>query len=238
MSKFDVRRSILLIALCCSSNLALGSRPPELLNLDSRVSHFAVQHRNLIDSLPDAWSNRRTYLLLLNTSTKRLFKLTLSLDLRHRSVRQLLTASTRPAGYRWMLRDSVVTVTHSGALTGRSNLLNIRVQHFKIPESTMQHAGVVLAINLYSVLNPHSGGVAGDYAGGNPKYLTGPFDLENKTVREILDRIVSQHRNGAWIVQQPPWTMGRDLGYGFWPIIEYDSTQSTYGNRIQVHGLK
>ena len=232
-----MRRSILLIALCCSSNLALGSRPPELLNLDSRVSHFAVQHRNLIDSL--LMLGQQAHIpVAIEYIDQTSFKPTLSLDLRHRSVRQLLTAITRPAGYRWMLRESVVTVTHSGALTGRSNLLNIRVQHFKIPESTMQHAGMVLAINLYSVLNPHSGGVAGDYAGGNPKYLTGPFDLENKTVREILDRIVSQHRNGAWIVQQPPWTMGRDLGYGFWAIIEYDSTQSTYGNRIQVHGLK
>ncbi|MBA3913807.1 MAG: hypothetical protein H0X25_08120 [Acidobacteriales bacterium] len=216
--------------------MALGHQPLAVLNLDRRVSHFAVQHANLINALL-MLGQQEHIPLAIEYIDKKAFESRISLDVRNASLQQVLTAITRPAGYYWMLSGSVVTVTHSGALTGVANLLNARIPRFTIPESTLQHASMVLAVNLYSVLNPHSGGIAGDYPRGNRQYLSGPFDLKDRTVREILNRIVSQHRNGAWVVQQPPWTMGEDLGYGFWTVIEYDRTDSTYSNRLQVRGL-
>jgi len=38
--------------------------------------------------------------------------------------------------------------------------------------------------------------------------------MKNATVREILNRLVSQHRNAAWVVQQPPWNMDKNPEYG------------------------
>jgi hypothetical protein len=31
---------------------------------------------------------------------------------------------------------------------------------------------------------------------------------------------------GAWVVPQAPWTMGKDLGYGLWKVLEYDRTDA------------
>src|ERR1700758_4090751 len=57
------------------------------------------------------------------------------------------------------------------------------------------------------------------------------------SVRDILNQIVSQHCNGAWVVQQPPWTMGKDLGYGLWKVLEYDRTDAEYSRELRVRGL-
>jgi hypothetical protein len=45
---------------------------------------------------------------------------------------------------------------------------------------------------------------------------------KNEALRQILNRIVSQHRNGAWVVQQAPWNMDKDPSYGLWRIFDYD----------------
>ena len=101
----------------------------------------------------------------------------------------------------------------------------------------MHEASLALSIHLYFVLNPNSSGIAGDSPGGNLAFRVGPFYLKNATVRDILNQIVSQHRNGAWVVQQPPWTMGKDLGYGIWKVLEYDRTDGEYSRELQVRGL-
>ena len=101
----------------------------------------------------------------------------------------------------------------------------------------MHEANLALTIHLYFALNPKSRGIAGDSPGGNLAFRAGPFDLKNATVREILNQIVSQHCNGAWVVQQPSWTMGKDLGYGICKMLEYDRTDAQYSRELQVWGL-
>jgi hypothetical protein len=62
--------------------------------------------------------------------------------------------------------------------------------------------------------------------------------MRNATVRQILNRIVSQRRNGAWVVQQPPWNMDKDPSYGLWRVIEYDGKNGAkYSGLLQVWGL-
>jgi len=101
----------------------------------------------------------------------------------------------------------------------------------------MHEASLALSLHLYFVLNPNSGGITGDSPGGNLAFRVGPFDLKNASVRDILNQIVSQHCDGAWVVQQPPWTMGKDLGHGLWKMLEYDRTDAEYSRELQVWGL-
>ncbi|MGA8442437.1 MAG: hypothetical protein WB762_34165 [Candidatus Sulfotelmatobacter sp.] len=152
-------------------------------------------------------------------------------------MKEILDAITHPVGYRWFIDGSVILVTHDGALAGKSNLLNTRIPQFRVAEASMHEASLALSLHLYFVLNPNSVGIAGDSPGGNLAFRAGPFDLKNATVRDILNQIVSQHSNGAWIVQQPPWTMGKDLGYGLWKTLEYDRTDANYSRELQVRGL-
>lgn len=102
----------------------------------------------------------------------------------------------------------------------------------------MPEASLALSLHLYFILNPNRGGIAGDSAGGNLTFRVGPFNLKNTTVRDILNEIVSQHSNGAWLVQQPPWTMGKDLGYGLWKVVEYEKTDAQYSRALQARGLR
>ncbi len=101
----------------------------------------------------------------------------------------------------------------------------------------MHEASLVLSLHLYFVLNPNSGGIAGDSPGSNLAFRVGRFNLKNSTVTDILKQIVSQHGNGARVVQQPPWTMGKDLGYGLWKVLEYDRTDAEYSGELEVRGL-
>jgi hypothetical protein len=66
----------------------------------------------------------------------------------------------------------------------------------------MHEASIALGIHLCFVLSPKSGGITTlRVAIGVP---CGPFDLKNATIRDILNQIVSQHSNGAWVVQTAP----------------------------------
>jgi hypothetical protein len=60
--------------------------------------------------------------------------------------------------------------------------------------------------------------------------------MDNAPVWRILDAIVSEG-NAAWVVQQPPWTMDKDLGYGLWQVLPYNRTDGKYSSGLQVWGL-
>jgi hypothetical protein len=151
----------------------------------------------------------------------------------------LLDTITHGQGYRWFIQDGVVTVTHDGAPQGRKNLLNMLIPEFAIDkEMTLQAASLKLLGTLYWALNPHSTGIVGDYPSGNPRFRVGPLRMANATVRQILNRIVSQHRNGAWVVQQGSWNMDKDPPYGLWRVFEYDGNNGAkYSGLLQVWGL-
>jgi hypothetical protein len=205
-------------------------------NLSRKVAFFSVKQQNLIDALL-SFGAQEHLPIGIDYIDKAAFQQRMNLEFRERSVREILDALTHPLGYRWSMVGAVVSVTHDGALVEKSNLLNTRIPQFRIGEMSMREASLALSLHLYFVLNPKSDGIAGDSPGGNLAFRVGPFDLKNATVRGILNQIVSQHRNGAWIVQQPPWTMGKDLGYGLWKVLEYDRTDAEYSRELQVRGL-
>lgn len=89
-----------------------------------------------------------------------------------------------------------------------------------------------------TLTNPHVTGIAGDYPSGNPQFRVGPLWIKNATDRQILNCIVSRHRNGAWVLQQAPWNMDKDPSYGLWRVIEYDGNYGAkYSALLQVWGL-
>jgi hypothetical protein len=167
------------------------------------------------------------------------FRSRITLHARNSTVGSLLDPITHGQGYRWFIQDGVLMVTHHGEPEGSKNLLNTRIPEFAIDkEITLQAASLKLLGALYWILNPHSTGIIGDYPSGNPKFRAGPLRMKNATIREILNRIVSQHRNGAWVVQQGSWNMDKDPPYGLWRVIEYDRNHGAkYSGLLQVWGL-
>jgi hypothetical protein len=224
------------IVLLCPISALYGQTRSASPKLSRKVAFFSVKQQNLIDAIL-SFGAQEHLPIGIDYIDKAAFQQRMNLEFRERSVREILDALTHPLGYRWSMVGAVVSVTHDGALVGKWNLLNTRIPQFRIGETSMHEASLALSLHLYFVLNPKSGGIAGDSPGGNLAFRVGPFDLKNATVRDILNQIVSQHRNGAWIVQQPPWTMGKDLGYGLWKVLEYDRTDAEYSRELQVRGL-
>jgi len=167
------------------------------------------------------------------------FRSRISLREQNTSVGKLLDSITHGQGYSWFASGGVIIVTHDGAPQGRKNLLNLRISEFTIArEVTLQAASLRLLGKLYFVLHPDATGIVGDYPSGNPQFRVGPWTMRNATARQILDRIVSQHNNGAWVVQQAPWNMDKEPDYGLWRVIEYDGNNGAkFSGLLQVWGL-
>jgi hypothetical protein len=167
------------------------------------------------------------------------FRSRITLHAGNSTVGTLLDTITHGQGYRWFTQDGVVMVTHDGEPRGRKNLLDMRIPQFAIKkEVTLQDASLKLLGTLYWALNPQSTGLVGDYPVGNPKFRVGPFTQKNATVRQILNCIVSQRRNGAWVVQQALWNMDKDPSYGLWRMFEYDGIHGVpYSRLLLVWGL-
>jgi hypothetical protein len=232
-----MRTIAIAIVLFCTSGMFYGqSRSAVTISPSRRVPFFAVKQRNLIDALL-SFGGQEHIPIGIEYIDKAAFQQRISFEFRKRNVKEILDAITQPVGYRWFINGPVVLVTHDGALVGKSNLLNTPIPRFRIGETTMHEASLALSLHLCFTLNPNSGGTAGDAPGGNLAFRVGPFDVKNTSVRGILNQIVSQHCNGAWVVQQPPWTMGKDLGYGLWKMLEYDRTDGEYSRELQIWGL-
>lgn len=232
-----MRTIAILLVLACTTLTLHGQSPSAASFNPSRpVQFFAVKQRNLIDALLSFGQQERVP-IAIEYIDKPAFRQLITFEFRNRLASDILDAITQAVGYQWHSSGHVVTVTHRGALVGKSNLLNTRIPQFRIGETSMHEASLALYLHLYFVLNPHSNGIVGDSPGGNPAFMAGPFDLKNATIREILNEIVSQHGNGAWVVQQPPWTMGKDLGRGLWKVVEYDRADADYSRGFEFWGL-
>jgi hypothetical protein len=167
------------------------------------------------------------------------FRSRITLHQQDTTVGMLLDTITHAQGYYWFPGGNVVTVTHNGAPQGRKNHLNLRVSEFTIAgEVTLQAATLQLQGKLYFALHPHATGIVGDYPSGNPQFRVGPWTMRKATVRQILNRIVSQHNNGAWVVQQAPWNLDKEPSYGLWRLFEYDGNNGAkFSALLQVWGL-
>jgi hypothetical protein len=167
------------------------------------------------------------------------FQSRITLREQHAPAGKLLDAITHPHGYFWFVDEGVVIVSHWGAPHGRKNLLDTDISEFTAArEMRLQAVSHQLFEKLFFVLHPQAI-VAGDYPSGNPQFRTGPWTMRNVTVRQILNRIVSQHNNGAWVVQQAPSNMDKTPAYGLWRVVEYDGNNGTkYSGLLQVWGLR
>jgi hypothetical protein len=230
---------LLCVLLCLSAPVEIAQVHPFSAELQQRpVASFDVQQQNMIDALLQLGQEQQVPIGIEYIDAAA-FRSPITLHARNSTMGALLDTITHGQGYRWSIQDGVVIVTNDGAPQGRKNLLNTRIPEFTIEkEVTLQAASLKLLGALYWALNPHSTGIMGDYPGGNPKFLLGPLRMKNAKIRQILNRIVSQHRNGAWVVQQTPWNMDKDPSYGLWRVFEYDGNHGAkYSGPLQVWGL-
>lgn len=227
------------ILLCLSASEAVAQAHPSATELRRhQVASFDIQDLNMIDALLHLGQEQQVPIGIEYIDAAA-FRRRITLHARNSTVGSLLDNITHGQGYGWSVQDGVVMVTHDGEPRGHKNLLDIRIPEFAIDkEITLQAASLKLLGALYWAVNPHSTGIVGDYPSGNPNFRVAPLRMRNVTVRQILNRIVSQRGNGAWVVQQPPWNMDKDPPYGLWRVFEYDGNEGApYSRLLQVWGL-
>ena len=202
------------------------------------VGSFRIRNLNLIDALLQLGREQQIPIGIEYVDAAAL-RNRATLEMRNTTVGNVLDRITHAQGYYWSSQGRVVTVSHKGAPDGRKNLLNLRISEFTITqEVTLQAASLQLLGKLLFILHPHATGIAGDYPSGNPQFRVGPWTIRNATVRQILNHIVSQHNDGAWVVQQAPWNMDKEPSSGLWRVFEYDGNNGAkYSGLLQVWGL-
>jgi len=229
-------RAALILAFCAAAVPVVCQTAVERVEPSRPVARFQVQDRNMIDALLMFGQQEKIGIGIDYIDTTA-FQKKLSIDVRDSTLATVLDQITKIVGYRWSILGRVVTVTHAGAIKGRRNVLNTRIRVFRVGPMPLEQAGCDLKIALYFALNPKSQGLAGDCPFGGVNQRIDGLRMNNSTAREILNALVSQHGSGAWVVQQPPWTMNKDLGFGVWKILAYDRTDGQYSRMLQVRGL-
>ncbi|HEY6273052.1 MAG TPA: hypothetical protein VIX19_13815, partial [Terriglobales bacterium] len=92
---------------------------------------------------------------------------------------------------------------------------------YSVPRCTLQEASQALWLTLYMKLRPNTQGIAGEYAPGNPSGMVGPFALRDVTVHQVLDRLVRESLQAAWVVQVPANYLGQLPATGLWEVVDY-----------------
>ena len=147
----------------------------------------------------------------------------------------------RNKGYALRVQDGVVHLVNRAVSSRRHTLLDQVVPEFSVaPDHGMPLTVVMASYRLRAMLerllapkapSPRSGpvGEAASLSGGLSGSQIRPLKLRNKTVRQILDRLVSENHNAAWIILVPPDQLDRLPRHGpsfnlsdLWDILEYD----------------
>jgi len=216
--------------MLCQSHVASSA------DLSRHIAVFEVHDRNMIDALL-LFGQQEHIGIGIDYIDVAALEQRFTIQLRAATFADVLDVITHRFGYRWSTNGRVVRITHPGATVGSRSLLDTRIAKFKVSEMPLEQVDCNLKIAFYFALNPKSSGIVGDCPYGGIEYRIDGLDVKNATVRQILDALVSQHGNGAWVVQQPPWTMDKDLGYGLWKVLAYDKTDGEYSRGLQVRGL-
>ena len=119
-----MRAIAIAIVLLCPISAIYGQTRSASPNLSRKVAFFSVKQHNLIDALLSFGAQERIP-IGIDYIDKAAFRQRMNLEFRERKVREILDALTHPLGYRWSMAGAVVSVTHDGALLGRSNLLDL-----------------------------------------------------------------------------------------------------------------
>ena len=144
-----MRAIAIAIVLLCPISAIYGQTRSASPNLSRKVAFFSVEQHNLIDALLSFGAQERIP-IGIDYIDKAAFRQRMNLEFRERKVREILDALTHPLGYRWSMAGAVVSVTHDGALLGRSNLLNTRIPQFRIGRQACTKPALLLVSTCIS----------------------------------------------------------------------------------------
>ena len=106
-------------------------------------------------------------------------------------------------GYRWSLRDGVAIAQPSSLPPDTAKLLALTIPRYRAPRSTLVEHAAFLNMDIKAVLRPDEG-TLGDILSSPDEAKTGPVELRDLTVEQILNYLVKQGKGGAWLLFPVP----------------------------------
>ncbi len=162
----------------------------------------------------------------------------ISITLRRPTIQEVLrTVMKHEKSYTWKLSDGLLSVSHPGASTERQNLLATMLPEFSCSRVSLQQVSQLLYMALSLHLHPDIRGFAGNYYPGVMQNMVGPLRLRGYTVSQILDRIVQEYGDAAWVVTAPPQHMNTLPLAGLWMIIDYKDPASDHAAKQVLERL-
>ena len=120
---------------------------------------------------------------------------------RSRPISEFLDALLARSDYTWSVEDGVIVVHPTHVADQLSRVLNIKFKEFgslKPPPITMQGSGIILANWVYGRLHPEVKGFAGSILSSPDAEQFSNFYVQNASVEQILNGIVSLGSKGMW----------------------------------------
>ncbi|MBZ5544265.1 MAG: hypothetical protein LAO07_11395 [Acidobacteriia bacterium] len=241
-----MKQPILLVSIILAAGLefsARGAQHPDCQTtgiLAQRVDSYAVDGMTVIDGVMQL-AQQAHIPLGIEYANPDDMSVRVSLNLRSPTVGEALEAIL-PSGKGYVVcgLDGVVHITNTNVPPRDKNALDRVLREFSIPRAsglvTVVMASNLLRMELKRSLQPAPSqaatgpvGIVGSLPVGRVENKIGPLSLHNVTVRKVLDRLVSEHNNSAWLVVVPPERLEHPPSGSpslnvndLWLILEYD----------------
>jgi hypothetical protein len=234
-----IRRPIYLLALilmpCEVAPLLPGTRDfDKRPNISNRmVASFDANGLNMLDALLRLGRQERIPLGIEYLNPKDL-NCPVTLHVRDERLGDIVRSILeKQVGYTWDVKGDVIHVKHAGMPSAGRNLLDHMLAEFSISGKTdlVTAATVMLPAQLRrgmtSAESPSGPtGIVGSILGGRYEDQVGPLKMRHVTVREVLDRLVSEGNKGAWVFLLPPSQMGKLPTKTPWYVLAYDDPRT------------
>ena len=128
-------------------------------------------------------------------------------------------------GYKLQVRGRIVLISPSE--TDEPTWLDTKIPHFKADRSGLQSLNNLLFMELRLVEDPSIAGFAGHYRPGQTRDEIGPFDVRNRTVRDVLDLLVGSSMGGLWLTAERHVRSRALSTQPFWVTLQYAESLAT-----------
>ena len=190
------RIPILAIMIAACGAVENSQLTPKLFSID-------LQDTTILQGFVDFSLQKRLPIGIVLTDSPSLCQPQRKLTLKDVSAERIVDSMLQDSGYRWSL-ESGVFVVKPISLSGLPNrVLQLKYSRFESMNTTMQGLGVLLSSYIQSSLEPEKG-YAGNILASSESARIKPFVLENSTVEQIANHIVSLDDKGAWILRTAP----------------------------------
>lgn len=187
-----------------------------------RLNRFAVRDTSLVGALLELGRKARVPLGIEYVDLASLEK-PVSVTLASTTVAGALRALLRGhPTYTWHEDGRTVVIGSSRLPPAARNLFDWVMPDLKVPRCTITEASGLIRMSLALSLHPSLRGFAGEYAPGKLSDLVGPVTFRNATVRHMLDALVAQAGDVAWVSRALPRDMSELPPGGLWRIVSYD----------------